>query len=105
MIDCDDWSQSLAARMVGSHGALNLKCVRDSLHRFWDRVVPVTLTLKLDLDMVKMHLCTQNEVLSFSSSKFCSLNRTEQTGAQTNFAEIVTFLKQRMILIYIFMKS
>ena len=31
---------------------------------------PMTLILKLDLDMVKMYLYTENEVLSLSSSKF-----------------------------------
>ena len=30
---------------------------------------PMTLVLKLDLDMVKMYVYTKNEVLSFSSSK------------------------------------
>ena len=29
----------------------------------------MTLVLKLDLDMVKMYLCTKNEIFSYSSSK------------------------------------
>ena len=30
---------------------------------------PKTLTLKLNLDIVKMSLCAENDVLSFSGSK------------------------------------
>ena len=30
---------------------------------------PVTLVLKLDLDIIKMYVCTKNEVPTFSSSK------------------------------------
>ena len=30
---------------------------------------PMTLVLKLDLDTVQMHVCTENEVSSFSFSK------------------------------------
>ena len=28
---------------------------------------PMTLVLKLDLDIIKMHMCTKNEVPTFSS--------------------------------------
>ena len=30
---------------------------------------PMTLVLKLDLDMIKMYMCTKNEVPTFSGSK------------------------------------
>ena len=30
---------------------------------------PMTLILKLDLDIVKMHVCTQNKDATFNSSK------------------------------------
>ena len=43
---------------------------------------PMTLVLKLDLDMVKMYLHTKNEVPSYSGSKVYSLNR--QTDRQTD---------------------
>ena len=36
---------------------------------------PITLILKLDLDMVKMYLYTEDEVPSYSSSKVNYLNR------------------------------
>ena len=32
-------------------------------------LAPMTLVLKLDLDIVKMNVCTENEVPSFSGSK------------------------------------
>ena len=45
---------------------------------------PMTLILQLNLDIVKMYLCIQNKVPSFSSSKVvhCSMNRYTDKKAQ-----------------------
>ena len=44
---------------------------------------PKTLILKVDLDMVKMYLYTENEVPSYSSSKVIAWTDT-QTDKQTH---------------------
>ena len=41
----------------------------------------MTLVCKLDLDIVKMYMCTKNEATTFNSSKVTALNR--QTDRQT----------------------
>ena len=55
----------------------------------------LTLILKLDLDIVKMYLYTENEVLSFSHSKVvvcntCNYVKTDRNIAdrQTNLGEV-----------------
>ena len=40
---------------------------------------PMTLVLKLDLDIVQIYMCTDNECPSFSSSELYSLNRYTDT--------------------------
>ena len=45
---------------------------------------PMTLILKLDLDMAKMYPYAENEVPSFSSSKNYSLSRQTQTDRHTD---------------------
>ena len=40
--------------------------------KFWSfdlDLDPITLVLKLDLDIIKMYVCTKTEVPTFSSSK------------------------------------
>ena len=45
----------------------------------------MTLVCKLDLDIVKMYMCTKNEATTFNSSKVTALNRqTEKTDRQTD---------------------
>ena len=47
---------------------------------------PMTLVLKLDLDIIKMYVCAKNEVPSFSSSKDIIW-----TDTQTDSTEIITY--------------
>ena len=44
---------------------------------------PMTLVLKLDLDIIKMYVCTKNEVPTFSGSKVIIWTDT-QTDRQTD---------------------
>ena len=50
---------------------------------------PVTLVLKLDLDMAKMHLYTENEVLSSCRSKVITLT-DRQIDKQTRLKLLLT---------------
>ena len=50
----------------------------------------MTLVLKLDLDIVKMYACTENEVSSFSGSKVIAW-----TGIQR--FEFITYLQMRYV--------
>ena len=50
---------------------------------------PMILVLKLDLDIIKMYLCTENEVPSFSGSKVAD--------TQTDSTEIITYPHMRMV--------
>ena len=43
----------------------------------------MTLVLKLDLDIIKMYVCTKNEVPTFSGSKVIPTD-TQQTDGQTD---------------------
>ena len=55
---------------------------------------PMTLILKLDLDMVKMYLYTEDEVPSYSSSKVIAWTDTQthrHTDRQTDLSEIITY--------------
>ena len=36
---------------------------------------PITLLHKLDLNIIKMHVCTENDVISLSSSKRINMKR------------------------------
>ena len=56
----------------------------------------MTLVLKFDLDIVKIYVCTENEVLSFSGSKVVTLTNT-QTDTQTNLTEIITYLHLQIL--------
>ena len=42
----------------------------------------MTLVLRLDLDTVKMHVCTEYEVHTFSSSKHMAETDTRQTDGR-----------------------
>ena len=55
----------------------------------------MTMVLKLDLDMVKMPLCTPNEVPHLSGLEV-SLNRQIQT--QTDSSENIMFPRTRMVI-------
>ena len=52
----------------------------------------MTLVLKLDLDVVKIYLHTQNEVPSYGSSKVIAW-----TDRQTHSSEIITYPHMRMV--------
>ena len=54
---------------------------------------PMTLILKLDLDMVKMYPYTKNEIPSYSSSKVIA-----QTDTQTDSTEIIAYPHMRMVI-------
>ena len=54
---------------------------------------PMTLVLKLDLDMVKMYLHTKNKVPSYSGSKVIAW-----TDRQTDSSEIITYPHTRMVI-------
>ena len=54
----------------------------------------MTLILKLDLDMVKMYLYTEDEVPSYGSSKVIAWTDTQidrHTDRQTDLSEIITY--------------
>ena len=61
----------------------------------------MTLILKLDLDIIKMYVCTKNEVPTLSGSKVIirtvrqththTDRHTEQTHRQTDPTEIITY--------------
>ena len=50
----------------------------------------MTLIFKLDLDMVKMYLYTEDEVPSYRSSKVIAWT-DRQTDRQTNLSEIIAY--------------
>ena len=52
----------------------------------------MTFILKLDLDMVKMYLYTENEDPSYSSSKVLA------STTQTDLSEIITYPHKRMVI-------
>ena len=47
---------------------------------------PMTLVLKFDLDIVKMYVCTKNEVPTFNSFKVIIW-----TDRETDLTEIITY--------------
>ena len=57
----------------------------------------MTLILKLDLDMAKMHLYTENEIPSYSGSKVIAQT---DTHIQTDLTETITYLHARMVVIF-----
>ena len=62
---------------------------------------PMTLILKIDLDMVKMYLHTKNEVPSYSGSKVIAWTDRQtdgQTHRQTDSSEIITYPHTRMVI-------
>ena len=70
---------------------------------FWENMMfysfdldPMTLILKLDLDMVKMYLHTKNEVPSYISSKVIAWT-DRHTETQTDLNEIITYSHTRMV--------
>ena len=57
----------------------------------------MTLILKLDLDMVNMHLYTKNEIPSYSGSKVVA--RTDRhTDKHTDPTEIITYPHTRVVI-------
>ena len=63
---------------------------------------PMTLVLKLDLDIVKMYKCTTNEVPNFSISKIMASTNTQtgtQADTQTDPIEIITYQHMEMVII------
>ena len=50
----------------------------------------MTLILKLDLDMVKMYLYSENEIHSVAVQKFQPEQTDTQTDRQTDLIEIIT---------------
>ena len=55
---------------------------------------PVILVLRIDLDIVKMYLDTQNDVASYGSSKVIACTDT-QTDRQTDLTEILPICIRR----------
>ena len=51
---------------------------------------PMTLILKLDLDIVEMYVCAQNEATTFNSSKVIAWT-DRNTDRQTDSIEIITY--------------
>ena len=58
----------------------------------------MTLVLKLNLDIIKMYVCTKNEVPTFSGSKVIIRTDSQtdrwtdrQTHRQTDSTEIITY--------------
>ena len=60
---------------------------------------PMSLILKLDLDMVIMYLCTENEIPSFCGSKVrAQAIRQTNTHTHTDPTEIITYLHTWMVI-------
>ena len=56
---------------VGFHGALNLKCVGDTLHWFWDRAIHVAVGI-ISIRLMQMKLLVTARILSMTGSYvFC----------------------------------
>ena len=58
----------------------------------------MTLVLKLNLDIVKMYVCTKDEGPTSNGSKVIAWTDT-QTDRQTDSTEIITYLHTRMVII------
>ena len=59
----------------------------------------MTLVLESDFDIVKMYVCTKNEVPYFSSSKVpvWKDTQTEFSETETDSIEIITYLHKQMV--------
>ena len=84
--------------MTCSHiqGINMLKQVKLSFFSYDLDLDPITLILKLDLDMVKMYLYTKNEVY-VKQFKSYSLNR--QTHRHTEMTENIAYPHTRVVII------
>ena len=51
----------------------------------------MTLVLKLDLDIIKMYVCTKNEVPTLAVQKLSSEQTDRWTDRQTESTEIITY--------------
>ena len=59
----------------------------------------LTLVLKLDLDIVKMYMCTKDETPTSNGSKVVAWTDTQTDGqTHTNATEIITYLHTQMVI-------